>query len=194
MDLVATKSRNRATTALMNDMLRFMHVHLLPQLPVDANGIANVQLPHDYNTVDSALKRLQPTFLQIHVCVRGCLLFRGRHKSDNACSVCGEMRFEEDTDEAIIRRKQIGEVLPPMTVDEKVKKCKPRRVMLYAPLIPRLRVLLAHPVFSHLFHYADKHMRNKDPNIVSDITQSELYHRFANKFPLYSEGQHGINY
>lgn len=79
-----------------------------------------------------------------------------------------------------------------MTFVEKHKRFKPRLVFMYSPLIPRIKYLLAHPVFSHLFFYGDSHMFNDDADIVDDIHQSPLYHKFASKFPLHSEGEHGI--
>ncbi len=55
--------------------------------------------------------------------------------------------------------------------------------MRYCPLIPRLRKLIRHPVYSHLFHYADKHMYNESDDVVDDIHQAPIYHRFARYFP-----------
>ena len=80
-----------------------------------------------------------------------------------------------------------------MSVIDKIKKYKAACIVRYCPLLPRLCALISHPVFSHLFHYGDEHMKNnKDPNVVEDIHQAELWSRFAKNFPLKSEGTHGI--
>lgn len=129
------------------------------------------------------------------MCVNSCILFRGPYGRLDRCPKCDECRFQQDTKESAIRRQQLGHVIDTskFTIEEKMKSFAPRKVFYYSPLIPRLQNLFAHPVLSRLFHYADAHMVNADPNIADDIHQSILYHRFARQFPLYSEGRHGIS-
>jgi hypothetical protein len=67
-------------------------------------------------------------------------------------------------------------------------------VLRYCPLISRLKALVAHPVFSHLFYYADSHrVSNINEHFMEDIHQAELYKRFAASFPLRSESLNGCD-
>ena len=79
-----------------------------------------------------------------------------------------------------------------MPIADKRAKFTARFRILYAPFIPRLRFLIAHPVFSILLRYGDAHMVNADANVVDDIHQAEIWRRFAALFPLFSEGAHGV--
>jgi hypothetical protein len=68
----------------------------------------------------------------------------------------------------------------------KKKTYKAQSVFRYCPLIPRLKMLIAHPVMSVLLRYADEHMVNEDANVVDDIHQAPAYHKFAQHFPLFN--------
>ena len=118
-----------------------------------------------------------------------CLLYRGAHADDDECAVCGEPRFEEDVEDRKRERNvQSGMAVEEnMSINDKKKKYHARYVYLYCPLIPRLKMLIAHPVMSRLLQYGDAHMINADSNVCDDIHQSPAYHRFAKQFPLKSE-------
>jgi hypothetical protein len=115
-------------------------------------------------------------------------LYRGPYANDDECRKCGECRFEEDTDAF----KHAQELLSGnatnehVSIIEKKKKYKARYVYRYSPLIPRLKMLIAHPIMSILLKYADEHMVNEDPNIADDIHQAPAYHKFAQHFPLFN--------
>ncbi len=108
-----------------------------------------------------------------------------RYKQDMLCnraedvelrvlSPLTEKREEEDDNQV---------VNVPMSV--KKEKFSVRYQLLYCPLLPRLRYLLAHPVFSHLFEYGEKHRgRSEDGNRVDDIHQAEIWQSFDRCFPL----------
>jgi hypothetical protein len=122
-----------------------------------------------------------------------CLLYRGVHSNSDICIYCKEYRYTEDTEEYKLSRELIGlPVNDNLTIEPKKKQYTARYIYRYCPIIPRLKSLIAHPVMSHLFRYADKHMINDDPNIVDDIHQAPAYDKFARHFPLKTEGNHGI--
>lgn len=74
------------------------------------------------------------------------------------------------------------------SIQFKKREYKARHVLRYCPLIPRLKSLIAHSVFSHLFFYADSHrVSTVNEHFIEDIHQAELFKRFANYFPLRSE-------
>jgi hypothetical protein len=61
IELAAMKHRNKATKTMMNEVLRFIHMHIVPHLSPDSN----ISLPTDYADVDKALSSLQPQFIQV---------------------------------------------------------------------------------------------------------------------------------
>jgi hypothetical protein len=71
----------------------------------------------------------------------------------------------------------------PKTIEYKLRHYKPVRTYRYFPLIPRLKKLIRHPVFSHLFRWAMNNLLNSDPDVVDDIHQSPMYHQFVSRFP-----------
>ena len=80
-----------------------------------------------------------------------------------------------------------GRAAEDVPINDKKKKYKARYVYRYCPLIPRLKMLIAHPVLSVLLKYADEHMDNDDPNVIDDIHQAPAYHQWAQRFPLFNE-------
>jgi hypothetical protein len=130
-------------------------------------------------------------YSQIDACPNECLLFRGIYANHSTCVKCGECRYEEDTP-AYKRAQQLLTGKPVedrnVTIAEKKSKYKARDVYRYCPIIPILKSFIVHPVMSQLFSYGDENMAykhdNKDTNIVDDIHQAPIYHRFAKYFPL----------
>jgi hypothetical protein len=102
----------------------------------------------------------------------------------------------EDTDGYRGDQARLGKRVPDreaVPIEVKKRKYTPVQTMRYCPLIPRLKLLLAHPVFSHVFDYGDEHMYNLDPDTMDDIHQSPIFRRFADCFPKRSEvGDAGI--
>lgn len=122
--------------------------------------------------------------LKIDACPSEHILYRGCYAQADRCPTAGcktPERYNEDT-----------ESFKRVHGDGAVRERTGRHVLRYSPLIPRLRALIAHPVFSHLFYFGDRNMKSANPDVADDIHQCELYARFARVFPLRSEGAHGI--
>ena len=137
------------------------------------------------------------------------------------CPKCKQMRFLEDTEGYKLKAARLNQMNmeddnegqkkkksnarnqssvvdddeDDVTVSQSRKKGStktPRHVYRYCPMIPMLKELIAHPVFSHLFRHGDTNMKmgNADARSrseMNDIHQSPCYHRFAAMFPLKSE-------
>src|SRR3954465_12007111 len=97
--------------------------------------ILKKKLPKDNELPDSMYatkKAVCPLGLEvqkIYACPNDCILYRGAYEDLNACLVCGALQYK-------IRRDDPGDVdgKPP-------RKRVPAKVMLYAPIIPRLKRL-----------------------------------------------------
>lgn len=83
----------------------------------------------------------------------------------------------------MMRGKTKEELNEPRSFEYKLTHYKPVRTFRYFPLIPRLKKLIRHPVFSHLFRWAENNLHNSDSDVVDDIHQSPMYHMFASRFP-----------
>jgi hypothetical protein len=89
-----------------------------------------------------------------------------------------EMPIEDeyaDTAAAALTLQGDDDLLADIPFDMKLATYTHRFELHYCPLIPRLKYLISHPIFSHLFWYADSHMVNADPNVVDDTHQSPMY-------------------
>jgi hypothetical protein len=127
-------------------------------------------------------------YIQIDVCVKECMLYRGRNKDSIKCEVCGEVRYGEHTASeqlaAYVQQRTDPAYRPN---NKKKKKLTPRAVYRYCPLIPRLIALISHPVLSHIFFYGDAHRVRADPNVIDDIHQTDAYAAFCAYFPTKEE-------
>jgi hypothetical protein len=117
------------------------------------------------------------------------MLYRGEDKLLDRCKYCKQSRYEEETEEAILLRKVNNETKSSsyVNLEQKIQRYTPRYVYRYCPLIPRLKLLLAHPVLSHLFWWGYEHMKNEDNDVVDDVHQADGYHQFSKYFPMKSE-------
>jgi hypothetical protein len=131
--------------------------------------------------------------------VNGCLFFDEENSEYDYCRTCHAKRYKQDM--LNHRAEDVTlKVLVPLTdkheeeddnqvvdvsMTMKKEKFTARYQLLYCPLLPRLRYLLAHPVFSHLFEYGEKHRgRSEDGNRIDDIHQAEIWELFERCFPL----------
>lgn len=65
---------------------------------------------------------------------------------------------------------------------------KPRKVFRYFPIAPRIAKLFAHPVYSHLFTYGDKHTVHEDgADFMEDVHQSPAWTEFQTRIPYPGE-------
>ena len=102
------------------------------------------------------------------------------------------LKHRADGAQTKVERKLVGRAVrgdddKVMDVSDSVRRqtYTPRYELLYCPLIPRLKYLLAHPVFSHLFIHGDENQKKWKPGEpVNDIHQAHLWKRFASLFPL----------
>jgi hypothetical protein len=169
-----------------------VRTHTRSHVSTHAHSTSHIQhrrmhIPHnDSNTA------ARVCVAQIDGCPNECILFRGLYANDSTCIKCGEYRYLEDTI-AYKRAQQLLTGKPAaddvtIPIKEKKLKYKPQYVYRYCPIIPILKSIIAHPVLSRLLSYADENMAykhdNKDTNIVDDIHQAPIYHRFAQHFPL----------
>lgn len=99
--------------------------------------------------------------------------------------MCDGARWEEETHEYEQKQQQSNAdvsaalvaagarpnaalIQPPvLTFEQKMQQYTPTTVLYYMPIIPRLKKLIAHPVFSHLFSYGDKHMDSGEDKMVT---------------------------
>jgi hypothetical protein len=61
IELAAMKHRNKATKTMMNEVLLFIHKHLIPHLAPDSN----ISIPTNYADIDKTLSSLQPHFIEV---------------------------------------------------------------------------------------------------------------------------------
>ena len=100
-------------------------------------GIMKKMLPRDNvlpHSTYEAKKIVCPLGLEvqkIHACINDCILYRGeKYKNLNECPVCGALRYK-------IRRDDTGDDEGELHPRKRV----PAKVMMYAPIIPRLKRL-----------------------------------------------------
>jgi hypothetical protein len=167
---------HKAPKVIASSFLEYINNDLLPHLPPNIRNTVPASLDQMHEEIEHAL----PGFIKIHACP-GHILYRGVYASSLRCPTCKKPRFEEDTDEYNSRLEQsinditaaaaaAGSAPPPprpeLSLEEKMKTYTPRFILYYMPIIPRLKALIAHPVFSHLFRYADTHMNSGDDEHV----------------------------
>ena len=86
---------------------------------------------------------------KIHACPNDCILYRGEYENLDACPVCSALRYK-------IRKDDPGDV-----EGEPPRKRVPAKVMLYSPIIPRLKRLFRNKDNAKLMRW-HKEERKKD--------------------------------
>jgi hypothetical protein len=86
-------------------------------------------LPRNYYGARSLTQKLGLSYNSIHVCVKGCMLFRGEHIDAVCCPNCGAPRYK----------------------DERWQKFLVKRLR-HFPIIPRLQRMFRSPAISKLMH------------------------------------------
>jgi hypothetical protein len=85
------------------------------------------------------------SIVKFHRCFKGCMLFTGKkHFLRRRCRYCQTSRFIEDGDTVMDDFFANEEDLAFLT---------PRAVFEYIPLIPRLQLLYAHPIYAEKMRY-----------------------------------------
>jgi hypothetical protein len=171
---------HKAPKVIATSFIDYITTELVPLIPPDLHA----SIPKSLAEMEKEIEHVLPGAIKIHACP-GHVLYRGAYASSLSCPVCKKARFEEDTDEYNSRLNlavsdiaaaaaAAGSPPPPQAAElnlkQKLNNFTPRFVLYYMPIIPRLKALIAHPVFSHLFRYADTHMQSGDDEMVRSFS------------------------
>jgi len=124
--------------------------------------------------------------------VNECLLFRGPYSRLNECPKCQESRWLPSAPAAQLRKRHDKTPVAAFSLSS-----RPRKVFRYFPIAPRLAKLFAHPVYSHLFTYGDKHTVHEDGlDSMEDIHHTPAWTGFQKRLPFaeecVGEGEEGL--
>jgi hypothetical protein len=88
-------------------------------------------IPNTLEKVQKVVRDLGLDYKKIHACMNDCVLFRKEYSDTDTCPTCGESRWKSSDSGDNDKASRI----------DGAKKCFPRKILRYFPLIPRLQRL-----------------------------------------------------
>ena len=127
-------------------------------------------IPNTMDKVRKVVHDLGLDYEKIHACVNDCVLFRKDYATMDKCPTCGESRWKNDEEES---------------GSTSTKKCYPRKILRYFPVIPRLQRLYMRDNTSSLMRWHKSDERVSDGKVCHPV-DSKAWKHADNKYPEFA--------